>query len=45
MNPIIFPTILMALDFAAAIVYLSKGDLRHCIYWTAAGILTASVTF
>lgn len=41
----IFPTVLMTLDFIAALVYLSDGDYRRFIYWCAAGVLTASVTF
>lgn len=45
MNPKIFPTVLIALDVAAAIVYAASGDWRRVIYWFAAGILTASVTY
>ena len=40
-----FPTILIILDVAASIVYLTGGDYRKFIYWIAAAILTASVTF
>ena len=43
--PKLFPCILMALDFAAGIVYLCHGDVRRFIYWTAAATLTATVTF
>ena len=35
----IFPTVLMALDFCAAVPYAVKG------YWIAAGVLTFSVTW
>jgi len=41
----IFPLVLIALDVAAALVYAIHGDWRHVIYWSAAAILTATVTF
>ena len=41
----LFPNILIALDLAAAGVYAWHGDIRHTIYWTSAGVLTATVTF
>ena len=41
----IFPTILIILDIAAAIVYIADGDPRKVIYWIAAAVLTAAVTF
>ena len=41
----IFPTILILLDFAAGVVYLTQGDTRRCIYWAAAAVLTITVTF
>lgn len=41
----IFPTILMALDFMAAVPYMVKGDLRMSVYWIAAGVLTLSLTW
>ena len=31
MSAKLFPTILIALDVCASLVYLSKGDLRHFI--------------
>lgn len=40
----IIPLILIVLDFLAAIVYLSKYDLKRSIYWVAAGVLTICVT-
>lgn len=40
-----FPLTLIVLDLGAASIYLWCGDLRRTIYWTAAAILTASVTF
>jgi hypothetical protein len=41
----IFPTILIILDFFAAVPYAVKGDLRMFVYWVAAGVLTLSVTW
>ncbi len=41
----VFPTILMILDFIAAIPYAIKGDVRHAVYWVAAGVLTLTVTW
>ena len=45
MNPKVFPSVLIALDVAAALVYAAHGDWRRLIYWTAAAVLTATVTF
>ena len=45
MNQLIFPTILIALDVLAGIDYITKGDIRHFIYWIAAAVLTACVTY
>ena len=44
-SPKLFPTILIILDVLSAVVYLCKGDTIRMIYWIAAGILTASVTY
>ena len=41
----IFPCVLMTLDVAVSGVYLCHGDVRRFIYWAAAAILTATVTF
>lgn len=41
----IFPVILMALDFGAAVVYACGCDWKRTIYWIAAATLTAIVTF
>ena len=41
----LFPTILIALDVCASLVYLFEGDLRHFVYWTSAAVLTATVTY
>jgi hypothetical protein len=44
MNPKhVFPTALIVLDICAAAA--NFGDWRKMIYWTAAAILTASVTY
>lgn len=40
-----FPTILIILDIAAALMYVPAGDWRHIGYWTAAAVLTFTVTF
>ena len=41
----LFPTILMVLDFLAAVPYAVKADLKMTVYWVAAGVLTMSVTW
>ncbi len=41
----IFPTVLIVLDVCAALGYLPSGDYRKVIYWLAAAILTATVTY
>lgn len=45
LDPRVFPTILMILDFIAAIPYAVQGDIRHAVYWVAAGVLTLTVTW
>lgn len=45
MSPKLFPTVLIILDALAAFVYVARGDLRHFIYWIAAAVLTATVTY
>lgn len=42
---IIFPTLLIALDVGAAVVYLIHGDAKHFWYWMSAASITASVTY
>lgn len=44
-NEKIFPTILMSLDFIAAVQYMEKGDIKMTVYWIAAGVLTLAVTW
>ncbi len=41
----IFPIALIILDLGAAVIYAWNQDWRHVIYWCAAAILTATVTF
>ncbi len=41
----LFPTILIILDILAATLYGIDNDVRHAIYWTAAAVLTASITY
>jgi hypothetical protein len=41
----IFPAILIALDLGASVVYAVTLDWRRSLYWLAAAVLTACVTF
>lgn len=41
----VFPTVLMVLDFLAAIPYACRGDVKMVVYWIAAGVLTLAVTW
>ena len=41
----ILPTVLIIIDVLAGGVYLCNGDARRFIYWIAAAVLTATVTF
>ena len=45
LDPRVFPTILMVLDFIAAIPYAVHGDVKMTVYWIAAGVLTLAVTW
>ena len=45
MSKYIFPTVLIALDLGAAIMYGVNGDVKKVIYWIAAAVLNAAVTF
>lgn len=40
-----FPTLLIFMDIGAAIVYAKHKDWRKVIYWLAAAVLNAAVTF
>lgn len=39
------PIAMMVLSALAGIVYLIAGDYRHAVYWMAAAVIAASVTF
>ena len=45
LDPRVIPTIQMIISFLAAIPYAIKGDVRHVVYWVAAGVLTLTVTW
>ena len=40
-----FPVFLIIIDTCAGIVYACNGDMRKTIYWIAAAVLNAAVTF
>jgi hypothetical protein len=45
-SPKFFPSLLIALDLCAACRWaFEPGEWRRCVYWAAAAILTASVTW
>lgn len=44
-NPKILPTVMMVLQFLAAIPYAIKGDTKMTVYWIAAGVLTLALTY
>ena len=44
-HPKLVPALLIVLDLCAAGVYACNGDWRRGVYWIAAGVLTATVTF
>jgi hypothetical protein len=41
----IFPTVLICLNLLAAMMALFEHDYRRAIYWFAAAVLNATVTF
>lgn len=45
MNERLFPTLLIILDICAGLCYVPLEDWRKVIYWFAAAILTACVTY
>jgi hypothetical protein len=44
-HQMIFPMLLILLDLGASAVYALSADWRRSVYWLAAAILTATVTF
>lgn len=45
MNPRFFPSLQILICLGSCITYACLGDWRRAIYWAAAGVITASVTF
>jgi hypothetical protein len=45
MQTAIFPMLLIALDLGASVVHAVALDWRRALYWLAAAVLTACVTF
>ena len=41
----ILPTVIIVISFGAGIVCLFRKDWKHAVYWFAAAVLNASVTF
>lgn len=41
----IFPTTVILLNIGAAIFYAIDGDIRKTVYWIAAAVLNAAITF
>jgi hypothetical protein len=41
----VFPTIMVVLSLLSMSVYLYNGNIRMTIYWFAAALLTASITY
>lgn len=39
------PILMIVLSVVAAVIYAVTGDVRRAIYWSAAAVLTATVTF
>lgn len=42
---LILPVSMILLSLGSSVVYLLAGDVRRAIYWLAAAVITASVTF
>lgn len=45
MKQYIFPCILIACNLGAAVMCVTGGDIKKAIYWIAAAVLNATVTF
>ena len=45
MSRYVFPVIMIVLDVCAAAVYAWHKDARMVIYWIAAAVINAAVTF
>ena len=44
-SPKFFPALLILLDLGAAVVYAKNKHWRKVVYWVAAAVLNAAVTF
>lgn len=44
-DPKFLPTVLIVIDYLAAIVCGFHGDVKNVVYWLAAGTITLSVTW
>lgn len=42
---LVLPVAMMVLSIGAALVYAYTADWRRAVYWTAATVITAAVTF
>ncbi len=40
-----FPIAMIAMDIGAAIMYVVNKDYKKAVYWVAAAVLNAAVTF
>lgn len=45
MDPRLFPILSIALNLGAVVFYWAQGDFARTVYWTAAAVLTFTVTF
>jgi len=45
MSPKLFPTLIIIINLASAMVYACHGDWRKLIYWLSAATLTAAITY
>jgi hypothetical protein len=45
MSERLFPLAMIALSLVAGVIYAWHGDVRRCVYFLAAAVLTASVVF
>jgi hypothetical protein len=41
----IFPVVMLLASIGASLGYLYVADMRRAIYWAAAAVITAAVTF
>lgn len=41
----IFPIVMMAMDIGAAVMCITAKDYKKAVYWVAAAVLNAAVTF